>query len=145
MILIVDGYNIIHSWPKLKKMQGSLERVRNELIKIMTNYQDFMGNEVKIVFDGQFLTKTRSHRKLQKEKGMHAEVIYSKKSQTADSVIERMVYENQDRSKVLVASSDSMLSQLVRGMGARVISPEELEREVKSVQKEIKNFIGELK
>ena len=50
--LIVDGYNVIGSWPNLKQLsKGNLDHARHKLIEILTEYQAFTGQEIIIVFD----------------------------------------------------------------------------------------------
>lgn len=40
--LLVDGYNIIHSWPELKELaKDNLDAARTRLIDIMCNYQGY--------------------------------------------------------------------------------------------------------
>ena len=35
---IVDGYNVINSWPELIKLQDDLSKARDELVHILTEY-----------------------------------------------------------------------------------------------------------
>lgn len=55
-VLLVDGYNIIGSWPGLKKTRDhvGLEAARGELVAAMTNYSAFQGYETQVVFDAQY-------------------------------------------------------------------------------------------
>lgn len=81
--------------------------------------------EVTAVFDGP-------ERFIPREKGPLV-VAYAKPGQTADSVIERMVYQSPDRGRVIVVTQDRAEANLVLGLGARVWTPqrllEELQRE----------------
>ncbi len=136
--LFVDGYNVIHSWPSLKKAAAkNLEKAREQLIKRLSPYQDYTGTRVKIVFDGKELGKSSS------QIVMGLEVIFSPRNQTADSVIERLVYASPQREKIQVATSDYEERMMVFGLGAQVISPQDLEEEVARTLKEARNFIKE--
>jgi uncharacterized protein len=126
--LVVDGYNIIHAWPSLKRLLGvSLEAARDKLIERLSVYGLVTGAGVTVVFD--------SH---QKASRMDAEqlvegvrVIFTRRGHSADQVIERIAYEATGAGGVVtVATSDHSQSDMVRGMGGAVISATELERRV---------------
>ena len=51
LYILVDGYNIIFAWERLKKLADkSLDLARSELINIMANYRGFMQCELIVVF-----------------------------------------------------------------------------------------------
>ena len=51
--ILVDGYSLLHSWPELApgKARHS-QAARDELIHVLTRYQDACGTPVTVVFDG---------------------------------------------------------------------------------------------
>src|SRR5712692_8438126 len=50
--LVVDGYNVIHAWPTLKRLLGvSLEAARDKLIERLSVYGLVTGADVTVVFD----------------------------------------------------------------------------------------------
>ena len=54
--LFVDGYNVINSWPNLKRVKEySYESSRLQLIGILQNYLAFKGYNIFIVFDAQLV------------------------------------------------------------------------------------------
>jgi predicted RNA-binding protein with PIN domain len=133
--LVVDGYNIIHAWPQLKRLLGvSLEAARDKLIERLSVYGLVTGADVTVVFD--------SH---QKASGANAEqlvegvrVIFTRRGHSADQVIERIAYEATGAGGVVtVATSDHSQSDMVRGMGGAVISATELERRVIDAEAEM--------
>ena len=77
--------------------------------------------EVIIVFDGP-------ERYLPRETGPL--VVRYMKGKTADSLIERMVYQLPDRSQGAVVTRDRAEGDLVRGFGAQVWSPQRLREEL---------------
>lgn len=134
--LIIDGYNLINSWPELIKVKRkSIESARAELFNLIQAYCDYTGEEGIIVYDG-------SQKERSVEKG-NPTVIFSKKGESADTVIESLVYNLDDKSKVKVVTDDRALENLIVGMGASVISAERLELEVKSASSSMRGFIEE--
>lgn len=135
--MIVDGYNILNAWPELRKLirKTGLSGARAELIRYLSAYQDCTGVEVTLVFDGP-----------KKEASISAEapgdesikVIYSKSGKTADTYIERLVYQSPEPGSIRVATSDRQLKLIVLGMGARQISATGLEKEVLRAIEEFK-------
>ena len=51
-ILLVDGYNIIGSWPELQELKNKdLAAARDRLVEKMAEYQGYTGYKVIVVFD----------------------------------------------------------------------------------------------
>jgi predicted RNA-binding protein with PIN domain len=119
--LIVDGHSIIFAWPELRKLHHRRTALaRDSLAKRLRDYQDWTGVRVVLVFDG---------------KGPHIsahadphdiQIMYSRKGQTADSIVERLVSKYADDFDVTVATSDLLERQTVTSFGAITISPEML-------------------
>lgn len=125
--LFVDGYNIINSWERLKKIgKENLEESRDALIDIMTEYKHYSGIEIIIVFDAH-LVKGNSGTE-QNYKGIR--VVYTKENETADHFIERSLDEIGKIKRVRVATSDWMEQQIILGRGGTRISARELEMEI---------------
>jgi len=52
--LIVDGHSVIFAWPELRALhKRRTASAREQLTKILTEYQDFTGIQVVLVFDGK--------------------------------------------------------------------------------------------
>src|SRR4051812_49323797 len=83
---LVDGHSVIFAWPELRKLHQRRNLLaREELIKILTAYQDASGIRVVVVFDGQ-------GSKIGDETTPGGiQVFYAARGQTADAVIERLV------------------------------------------------------
>ncbi len=59
-ILLVDGYNMIGAWPRLKDLKAnSFEEARDVLIQKMAEYQSYTGNRVIVVFDAHLVKGLR--------------------------------------------------------------------------------------
>lgn len=138
--LIVDGYNIIHLTLDRSRGQafnaekGSLEKKRSSLIEKMLNFSAYTGTKVIVVFDGQVDPNSLS----KKERFEGIEIVYSKKGQSADSIIERLLYQEENPGSVVVATSDYALRDMVFGSGANCISALDLGEEVMEAEEEMR-------
>jgi len=120
-VLLVDGYNIIGTWPCLKKTRDhvGLEAARGELVAAMTNYSAFQGYETQVVFDAQY-QNTPSNRETITE---FLTVYYTDFGQTADTSL---------ISRLIVATSDRAQQLTVQGYGAEWLSAHQLCGEVET-------------
>ena len=134
--VIVDGYNVIHAWPELKRLLtgASLEAARDRLVERLAVFGMVVGADVTVVFDAHHsAARTNSEETVD---GVH--VVFTRKGHSADHVIERMAYEASQAGDVItVATSDRFQRDLVRGMGGAVISALELERRVIDAEAEM--------
>lgn len=134
--LILDGYNVINSWPRLKSlMDESLEIARDGLIDVMLEYGAFRGINVIIVFDAHLVKGNTGNK--QKLEGI--EIVYTKEYETADSYIERYIVELSKKNRVAVVTDDKTEQQMVLGSGAIRIPV----REMVAMFDQIKNEISE--
>ena len=85
-VLLVDGYNIIGTWPCLIKTRdhAGLEAARGELVEAMTNYSAFQGYETQVVFDAQYQNTPSNRETITNFLTVH----YTDLGQTADTYIE---------------------------------------------------------
>lgn len=134
--LIVDGYNVIHAWPSLKRLltEASLEDARDKLVERLAVLAMVGGADVTVVFDAHHSSSlSNTHETVD---GVH--IIYTRKGHSADHVIERIAYQASEAGDVItVATSDRFQRDLVRGMGGAVISALELERRVIDADQEM--------
>jgi predicted RNA-binding protein with PIN domain len=134
--VIVDGYNVIHAWPSLKKIlsEASLEAARDKLIDRLSVLGMVTGSDVTVVFDAHHSTARANSEEL--VEGVH--VVFTRKGHSADHAIERIAYgASQAADVITVATSDRFQRDLVRGMGGAVISALELERWVTDAEEEM--------
>lgn len=132
--MIVDGYNVIHAWPELKRLlnEASLEAARDRLIERLAVFGMVTGAEVTVVFDSR-------HAPAPTEEMIEGvRVMFTRKGHSADHAIERLAYEASGSGGVItVATSDRFQSDMVRGMGGAVVSATELERQVTAAEGEM--------
>lgn len=139
--LLVDGYNIINSWPELAAVkEHSLEQARDMLVHILVNYSAWQGEKVIIVFDGHQVKGGVEHRE---KVGDLAEVVFTRAGETADNYIERVVGALAAEDTVQVATSDWVEQQLVWGKGAIRISSRELMALVNEGESQMRELMTE--
>ena len=87
--ILVDGYSLLHSWPALAPGRPRHSAfARDELIRILSLYEDACGTPVTVFFDGSGTTRGT----LAASSGAGAEVLFSRRGQTADQMIERAAH-----------------------------------------------------
>lgn len=142
--LIVDGYNIMHSWDELRDLMNlDLDSARNSLVDTMAEYAKSSGEQVMVVFDAYH---PRGKRTYAERKGI--DVIFTEENETADKYIERLVDKigrKSRRNEIRVASSDSMIQNIVLGRGATRVSAQELKHIVKNQKNENQRISKKLK
>jgi predicted RNA-binding protein with PIN domain len=133
-ILIVDGYNVIFAWKSLKQLADeSLEHARDKLIDTLAGYGKLKGFMVILVFDAMYTEETEKSQQV----GRDCQIIFTDKEETADSRIEKMVYEHRnERRQIYVATSDGPEQNQILGAGAFRIPARELEEDVALAKKE---------
>jgi len=141
-MLIIDGYNVINSWPELIKLkEDNFEHARLRLIEILSNYSGYRGIKVIIVFDAHQV-KGGIERK---EFYDNVEVIFSGEGVTADAVIEKLISSLPPKSyRTFVATSDKAEQEMIWGKGACRMSSRELLLEVNKTVRENEPFLKEL-
>lgn len=141
--MVVDGYNIINAWESLKKfINDDLDFAREKLIHLLMEYGQYEKYDITIVFDAQYTNVEENV----EEKSKHCKVVYTKEKETADSYIERSVYEATKYygREVYVVTSDGAEQSLILGAGAYRISANELWRRIKHSKKNIRDeYTGE--
>lgn len=140
-ILIIDGYNVIHSWEFLKEIADfSLEKARETLMDILSDYVAFTKTEVVLVFDA-YLVKDGIGSDF-KHNGYR--VVYTKEDQTADAFIEHMMFELGPDYSIRVVTGDKLVQFSAVSSGILRMTAKEFEDDVRRVGNEITEFIKKL-
>ena len=138
--LIVDGHSVIFTWPELRRLHTRRTALaRDELVKILTEYQDASGVRVVAVFDG----KGGKYNEDTAPGGI--QIFYSAAGQTADSIIERLVAKYAEQHEITVATSDFMEQQTVTTFGALVVSADGLREWLDDARRDLSRQIKALK
>jgi predicted RNA-binding protein with PIN domain len=117
MWIIVDGYNVIRQWPELAMLdRADLQSGREALLHELQMYRRAKGHRITVVFDG------REHGGFSEasESAGGIGVRYSKRGETADLVIARLVAEAGQGA--VVVSSDREVAAAARRHGAAWLS-----------------------
>ena len=129
--LIVDAHSVIFSWPELRRLhQRRMSLARDELIKLLTQYQDTSGVRVVVVFDGQ------GGKVSEESVAGGIQVFYSATGQSADQVIERLAALYAKEHDLTVATSDLLEQQTVASFGAYTTCTEGLRQLLEGAQAE---------
>lgn len=140
-MVIVDGYNVIWAWSSLREVADfSLEKARETLMDILSNYVAFTKTELTLVFDA-YLVPDGAGSEIYHD---GYRIIYTKENQTADAYIERMMHELGPNYNIRMVSGDRLLQFSAVHSGILRVTAAEFEAEVTAVGEEIADFIKKL-
>ena len=140
--LILDGYNVIFAWDKLKRAaESDLALARDVLTRIMCSYTAFRKCHATIVFDAY---KRRGGEGSEEECG-NVKVVYTKEAETADAYIEKASKALVSDYTVRVVTSDLEEQYVVLGHGALRVSVGEFKREIENTTDEINEVVDKMK
>ena len=123
MIIVVDGYNVIHAVPELaRQLERSLEAAREALLAACRNYRARRGDIARlyVVFDGD---ETISLDSTIERGGVTA--LFTQRQEEADARILALIRAAGARERFVVVSNDTMIIKNARAHGARVWSAQE--------------------
>lgn len=137
--VLVDGYNIIFAWDELRAAaEKSLDLARERLIGILRNYQGVCQNQVIVVFDAYRVKGNPGS----VEHFGGVSVVYTKEAETADMYIEKVTNTLARDHRVRVATSDALEQIIILGHGCLRISAAGFEKEVREVEKAIRDYLA---
>ncbi len=120
--LIVDGHSVIFGWPELRaRHDRNTAAAREELIRVLRDYQDTSSVNVVLVFDG------RGSQVGQQNDPGGIQIFYSRSNQTADSIIERLVAKYGALHQMTIATSDRAIQQTAVSFEGGFIDVDELQ------------------
>ncbi|MCY1614779.1 NYN domain-containing protein [Staphylococcus pettenkoferi] len=143
--LIIDGYNMIGYSKELSRLaKENLEEAREQLLIVIANYNAVVADEIVCVFDAY------EQAGVENEHIYHGvKTVFTKEKETADSFIERYVYDLYDKHTrhITVVTSDMSEQHAIFGAGAYRISSREMWRNLKEneieVSKSLKGYSEE--
>ncbi len=139
--LLVDGYNIIFSWPELKELaDDNMDGARIKLLEMLSNYQGIRKCQIIVVFDAY---RVQGHVE-ELIDYQNIRMLYTKEAQTADMYIEKFAHDNQKKYNITVATSDGLQQIIIRGAGSSLLSARELKIEIEETNLRIKQAYEEL-
>jgi predicted RNA-binding protein with PIN domain len=109
-LIVVDGYNFIFNFYKAKKITNTdLSHLRDRLISDLSQLKNYMGCNITVVFDA----KNRENFSDSIEMIGGVEVIYSKRGETADTIVEKLVNKQSEFEQIFVVTSDYSQQKVV--------------------------------
>ena len=140
-LVILDGYNLIYSWDSLKATAAySLEKAREDLMDILSNYVAYTKTELVLVFDAYLVPEGEG------SEFMHDgyKVVYTKADQTADAYIEKMMHDMGPDYSIRMVTGDKLLQFSAVHSGISRMTAREFFDEVTQVGNEITAFVKKL-
>lgn len=133
-ITIIDGYNVINAWPNLSDIsKSSLESAREKLIDELAEYKSMSGEEIIIVFDAYNLDRPKET--ISEKFGM--KIVYTKRFQTADTYIEKLILKISQKHNLKVVTDDGQIQILASNKGAVRMTSTELKSEIYNNRRKI--------
>lgn len=112
--ILVDGYSLLHNWPELAPGRARHSAVAREaLIERLSHYRDTTGTPITIFFDGGGARAGTPAAVSSPD----VEVLYSRRGQTADQMIERAAHRFGAYGEVLVVTDDHAERETVMSLG----------------------------
>ena len=140
-MVIVDGYNLIHADETLKSTaKFSLEKAREELMDLLSNYVFYTKTELVLVFDA-YLVKDGEGSEF-----LHDgyKVVYTKSNQTADAYMEKLMHELGPDYSIRVITDDKLLQFSAVHSGISRMTTKEFLEELTRIGNEITEFVRRL-
>lgn len=142
-LLLIDGYNIIHSWSELKKLVDTLdyEAARSQFIDMICDFSASSNFDTIIVFDAHMKKGSLQHTELYPP----IKVIFTAENETADHFIERMIIREDKRKRdIYVATSDALEQTIIFGRGGARLSSRELKNWLDASKKTQRTTIDDM-
>ena len=140
-MVIIDGYNLIHADEHLNNTSlFSLEKAREELMDMLSNYVSYTKTELLLVFDA-YLVKGGEGTEFVRD---GYKVVFTKADQTADAYIEKMMYELGPDYSIRMVTDDRLLQFSAIHSGISRMTSREFLEELTRIGNEITEFIRKL-
>lgn len=122
--IVVDGWNAIHSNPKLKKLlnAGAQDAARAGLSNLLAPIHDFGGSRITIVYDGSGDDISIVRR----SQILTFSEVFTPSNMTADELIEQLCATSKNPDRILVVSRDNLLRLTASSFGALSVTPEQI-------------------
>ena len=140
-LVIIDGYNLIYSDDKLKNTSlFNLEKARDELMDLLSDYVSYTKTEIVLVFDAHLVKDGAG------SEFVHDgyKVVFTKEDQTADTYIEKMMHELGPDYSIRMVTNDRLLQFSAVHSGISRMTTKEFIEELTRVGNEITEFLKKL-
>jgi len=130
---LIDGYNLLHDFVSHNKKK--IEISKDLLFGLLANFASAAERSVMIVLDGK-----GKDEELESYNTKSFRAVYSQ-ALSADSYIERYLYEKKAGSGMIVVTKDRAITLMARGAGARVIGTREFLELLGSMKKDNEDIL----
>lgn len=137
-LVIIDGYNLIFSDENLKKASLiSLDKARDDLMDLLSNYAAYTKTELLLVFDA-YLVKEGAGSEF-----IHNgyKVVFTKENETADTYIEKVMHELGPDYSIRMVTNDRLLQFSAVHSGISRVTTKEFLEELTRIGNEINDFL----
>ncbi|MBE6601152.1 MAG: GTP-binding protein [Ruminococcaceae bacterium] len=140
-MVIIDGYNLIYAWDFLRETaEFSLEKAREVLMDLLSNYVAFTKIELLLVFDAYRVKDGVGSDFL--HDGYR--VVFTREDQTADAYMEQRMHELGPDYNIRVVTGDRLVQFSAVHSGILRMTAKEFLDELTSVSNQITDFIRKL-
>ena len=138
----IDAYNVMHKSSLLRDTaHRDLERARDMLLDYVQCFCLSGDYEVTVVFDGR--EQEQGQTTMPRSGGApRVHIVFSPHHTSADTVIERLIYQQTDRMNCIVVSNDRCLRDQCRGMGTLTMEPDSFLSSVRQVQRSARETLN---
>ncbi|MEA2015931.1 MAG: NYN domain-containing protein [Actinomycetota bacterium] len=134
-LIVVDGHNFIFNFFKTGRLsRGKIEYLKEKLIYDLGWYKNLKSCDVIVVFDARKGANPRRSRSVIDG----VEVIYSRKDETADDIIEEIAASKKGYEKTFVVTSDYLQQKVVFKKNVYRKSVREFNIELRDFKKKIR-------
>jgi len=140
-MVIIDGYNLIYTDDVLKSTaEYSLEKARDDLMNLLSSYVAFTKTELVLVFDAYLVEDGKG------TESMHDgyKVVYTKENETADTYIEKLMYDLGPDYSIRMVTNDRLLQFSAVHSGVSRMTAKEFLEELTRIGNEINEFVRKL-
>lgn len=136
-LLIIDGYNLIFGWDKLKSLADTdLGLARERLCDRLRSYAAFRDCEPIVVFDGYKVSGNEG----EKEQSGKLRLVYTKENETADMYIEKLANDIGKNLSVRVVTNDSLIRLSALRSGVLRMSVTEFVNELEYFEERMREY-----
>ena len=130
---LIDGYNLLYALQSQSPKKSSPSRER--LLAMVAEFASFKNTAVLLVLDG-----VGDPGELGACRTSCFEAVYSQKI-PADAYIEKHLYENREKQRLVVVTDDRAITNIARGCGASVLGTSAFAELLKECKKEGSDFL----
>ncbi len=138
----IDAYNVMLKSSFLRETaHRDLEQARDMLLDYVQCFCLAGDYAITVVFDGREQEQSRTTLpRTGSAPGVH--IVFSPQNTSADTVIERLVYQQSDRMNCIVVSNDRSLRDQCRGMGTLTMEADSFLNAVRQVQRNAREMLN---